>query len=66
MVPIHCRRSDGCRFRIEVGEPVALDPQGLTGEGLQANINRLNAVIEPLVYANLDQWYWLTDYRLED
>lgn len=66
VVPIHCRRSDGCRFRIEVGEPVALDPQGLTGEGLQANINRLNAVIEPLVYANLDQWYWLTDYRLED
>jgi lauroyl/myristoyl acyltransferase len=30
------------------------------------NIARLNAVIEPIIRENLDQWLWLFDLRPDD
>lgn len=62
----YCLRTTGCRFRVEFGPPIELDTSGTGDDVLQANVNRLNAAIEPVIRANLDQWYWLGGFKPED
>jgi len=58
----HCVRLDGCRFRLQISEPFTLpDPDG----GLLEDVRFLNARIEPIILAHLDQWYFLDD-RIEE
>ncbi len=54
----HCERIEACRFELHVSAPFAL-PQ--TNEGLLSDVAFLNEQIEPVVFRNLDSWYFLDD-----
>ncbi|OYX28950.1 MAG: hypothetical protein B7Y99_13845 [Caulobacterales bacterium 32-69-10] len=64
IVPGYVRRAEGCRFVLHVGEPVRLTPEARPGELLARDVATLNAVVEPMILDNLDQWYFLHD-RIE-
>jgi KDO2-lipid IV(A) lauroyltransferase len=64
IVPGYIRRTGGCRFVLNVLEPIHLPPEDAPGTARMRDIDALNAVMEPLVLANLDQWYFLHD-RIE-
>ncbi len=49
------RLDGGCRFQVTFSAPVALAASGR----LRDDVAQLNAAIEPLVLAHLDQWYYL-------
>lgn len=53
------RRSDGFRFDAYALPPFKLPAEAKPGERLVEDIKLLNAVIEPVVLAHLDQWYFL-------
>ncbi len=64
IVPGYVRRTHGCRFVLHVKEPVRLAPEARAGERLAQDIADLNAIVEPMILDNLDQWYFLHD-RIE-
>ena len=52
-------RTDGFRFVAHALEPIILPPKSNTGNQLLEDMLMLNAAIEPVVRAHLDQWYFL-------
>jgi lauroyl/myristoyl acyltransferase len=58
VVPAYVERLRGARFRVTFLPPVAL----AAGAPPAENVQRLDAVIAPLVRARLDQWYMLFDF----
>ena len=58
----HCVRLEHCRFRLHISEPFTLPNPG---GGLLEDVRFLNERIEPIILANLDQWYFLDD-RIEE
>ncbi len=65
IIPAFCvRLDDRAQFCITVLPPVDLVRGGDKDEGLLTNVARLNAAIEPVVTAHLDQWYYLLDLDL--
>jgi KDO2-lipid IV(A) lauroyltransferase len=64
LVTMHVRRLPGVRFEISLGSPITLEPETVPGERLLDDVAMLNGVIEPIIRANLDQWYFL-DNALE-
>ena len=62
IVIAHCERMANCRFRLHITEPFTLPDDG---GGLLEDVRVLNARIEPIILANLDQWYFLDD-RIEE
>lgn len=63
IVPTYVTRSSGTRFTCRWLEPIVLPPVVDAGAALPADVERLNAVIEPIVRRHLDQWFFL-DHRL--
>jgi Kdo2-lipid IVA lauroyltransferase/acyltransferase len=64
VVPVFAERLDGARFRVTCLAPVELVPEGEHAvAALNANIQRLDSIITPLVEARLDQWYMLFEWR---
>lgn len=61
VIPAYSERLQGARFRVNFLPPVALSHGGDRDADLRANVAALNAVIEPIVHAHLDQWLWLFD-----
>lgn len=53
------RAADGFRFDAYALPPFRLPPEEKPGERVVEDIKLLNSVIEPVVLANLDQWYFL-------
>lgn len=53
------RQADGFRFDAYALPPFKLPPEEKPGERLVDDIKLLNSVIEPVVLAHLDQWYFL-------
>ncbi|URK86768.1 hypothetical protein LP421_21605 [Rhizobium sp. RCAM05350] len=57
--PCYAVRSDGTSFDGFALPPVILPPENKPGERLIDDVLLLNAVIEPVIRAHLDQWYFL-------
>ena len=67
VLPAYCLRlNDSARFKITVLPPVDLARGGERNRDLLTNIARINEVIEPVVQAHLDQWYYALDLELDD
>ena len=60
VVPAYALRVGGARFRVTFCPPLTLDREA---DPLRAAL-ALDAAIEPLVRAHLDQWYYLDNLRL--
>jgi len=65
VIPAYCIRKAGARFTVTFLPPVELVRTGDRNADLAANVARLNAVIEPVILAHLDQWLWLFDLKLD-
>ena len=52
-------RTDGFRFEARALDPIRLPPEEKSGERFVEDMLLLNATIEPVVLAHLDQWYFL-------
>lgn len=52
-------RTDGFRFEARALPPITLPPEMRAGERMVEDMHLLNAAIEPVVRAHLDQWYFL-------
>ena len=57
--PWYNLRTDGFRFICQFLEPITLEPEDKPGARLLDDIQRLNDAIEPVVRANLGQWFFL-------
>lgn len=57
--PWYNLRKDGFRFVYRALAPITLPPEDKPGARLLEDIALLNSVIEPVILANLDQWYFL-------
>jgi KDO2-lipid IV(A) lauroyltransferase len=64
VIPAYCTRLGGAHFRVTFLPPVEL-VRGGSRNAILANVARLNATIEPVVLAHLDQWLWLFDLRFD-
>jgi KDO2-lipid IV(A) lauroyltransferase len=66
IIPAYCERlCDRAQFKVRFLPPVQIERGGFRNEKLIANINAINAVIEPIVHRHLDQWYYALDLDLE-
>ncbi len=63
IVPVHVLRRDGARFECRWLPSLDLTPEDEAGASLATDVARLNAVIEPVVSAHIDQWFFL-DHHL--
>ena len=59
LVTLHARRLPGVKFEIHLGTPITLAPETVPGERLLDDVALLNGAIEPIIRANLDQWFFL-------
>jgi KDO2-lipid IV(A) lauroyltransferase len=59
LLPFHVLRHPGCRFTVRFGSPIRLTPTDRPSDCLLEDVVLLNGVVEPVVRANLDQWFWL-------
>eukprot|EP00913_Durusdinium_trenchii_P021320 g20033.t1 len=59
-------RGEGLRFDAYFLPPIILPPEDRPGARIAEDIGMLNAAIEPVVLAHLDQWYFLDNALVED
>jgi Kdo2-lipid IVA lauroyltransferase/acyltransferase len=59
-------RTEAARFRFIFSAPLPLARSGNRESDLAANTQILNSAIEPIIHANLEQWYMLEAFRFED
>jgi len=59
IVPGYALREGGCRFSIHGLTPVELPPEESPGARLVEDVMLLNGMIEPVIRAHLDQWFYL-------
>jgi Kdo2-lipid IVA lauroyltransferase/acyltransferase len=65
IIPAYCvRRNDSAHFQVHFLPPVPLARTGAPGE-LMDNMAAINAVIEPIIRAHLDQWFYALDFEFE-
>ncbi|WEZ83853.1 lysophospholipid acyltransferase family protein [Rhizobium sp. 32-5/1] len=57
--PIYTLRTHKANFTFHCETPFTLPPDDGTGDRLLEDIKLINSVIEPIVHANLEQWYFL-------
>ncbi|WP_337266538.1 lysophospholipid acyltransferase family protein [Oryzifoliimicrobium ureilyticus] len=63
--PLYIVREGGAEFTLHVLEPFRLPPESEQIGGLLDDVALLNAVIEPMVLAHPEQWYFI-DNRMPD
>lgn len=59
LCPMHTLRRDGVSFDGHALPPIVLPPEDKPGSRLMDDVILLNSVIEPVIRAHLDQWYFL-------
>lgn len=63
VVPVYCvREGDAARFTVRFLPPVALQTTNDRREDVAENVKRLDAVMDPLIRAHLDQWFYVLDF----
>jgi KDO2-lipid IV(A) lauroyltransferase len=60
IVTAHCERIEACQFKLFICKPFEL-PTTTPEQSLLKDVAFLNSVIEPIILANLDRWYFLDD-----
>ena len=63
LCPWYCRRTGDFKFEFYALDPINLPEGPKTPQQIWDDVALLNSVIEPVILANLDQWYFL-DNRL--
>src|SRR5215208_2094025 len=65
VLPIYALRiGDRARFKVTFLPPVEMVNTGDRDADVMENVRRIDALIEPIVKANLDQWYYVLDLKL--
>lgn len=63
LIPAYCERlGDEARFRVTFLPPPPMSSAADKAVRIRENAEALNAVIEPIVRAHLDQWYFSLDF----
>lgn len=66
VVPVYClREGDAARFTVTFLPALDFPADDAGGAVLMANIGRLNAIIEPIVAAHLEQWFYALEFSPE-
>lgn len=66
VVPAYCLRVDhAARLRVRFLPPLDLVRSGNRADDLAANIARINATIEPLITAHVEQWFYASEFRFD-
>jgi KDO2-lipid IV(A) lauroyltransferase len=66
IVPTYCVRIDeSCRFKVTFLSPVELVDSGDAAADLKTNVATLNGIIEPIIRAHLDQWFYVLDFEFD-
>jgi len=60
------RQGDAPRFKITISPPIPLKTDGDPKDDLASNIQTLNAMIEPIIAAHVDQWFYALDVDLDE
>jgi KDO2-lipid IV(A) lauroyltransferase len=64
LIPAYAKRLRGARFRVTFLPPVELAPdRGDPSAGMADNVQMLDRIITPIILADLDNWYMLTEWR---
>jgi Kdo2-lipid IVA lauroyltransferase/acyltransferase len=63
VIPIYCVRLRGrAQFKVTALAPLAMACSGDRHADVTTNVAKLDAVIDPIIRAHLDQWYFLLDF----
>jgi Kdo2-lipid IVA lauroyltransferase/acyltransferase len=66
VIPIYCLRiGGGAQFKVTAMPALEMARSGDRRADVTANVARLNAAIEPIIRAHLDQWYYLLDFEFD-
>jgi KDO2-lipid IV(A) lauroyltransferase len=66
VIPAYCvRLDDSAHFKVHYLPPIELVQTSNHKADVITNVDRINAVIEPIVRKHLDQWYFLLDIELK-
>ena len=67
VIPAYCvRLGEAARFKVTFLPPVDMINTGDGEADVMENIRRMDAIIDPIVKANLDQWYYVLDLELDE
>ncbi len=59
IVPVYVRRKGGSQFACHFLKPIKLSKTDNPGAHLAGDVERLNAVVEPIIRRHISQWYFL-------
>jgi KDO2-lipid IV(A) lauroyltransferase len=63
VIPIYCVRLGGrAQFKVTALAPLEMAYSGDRKADVMTNVARLDAIIDPIIRAHLDQWYFLLDF----
>jgi len=62
VVPYYCLRTEGAHFRMHITPYVDLDFSAETW--LEDGVRKMDAVITPIIVANIDQWLMLDNFKV--
>ena len=65
VIPAYIERLDGARFRLLVRPPVTLTRSMNRDHDLTVNAGRLDETIEPIIRGQLEQWYFLSQFKFD-
>jgi KDO2-lipid IV(A) lauroyltransferase len=67
VIPAYCvRKGDSAHFDVHFLAPVELQRTGNRGCDAKANVDRLDAVVDPIIRAHLDQWFYVLDLEIDE
>lgn len=67
VMPVYCLRiGDRAQFKVTFLPPVNIVSSGDRDADVMTNIAKIDALIDPLVKAHLDQWFYLLDFEFDD
>jgi KDO2-lipid IV(A) lauroyltransferase len=64
LVPIYMLREPGGRFRVRMHPPLPLDREAPVDEAVVKALGEIDRFFDPIVRANLEQWWMLSEVRL--
>jgi KDO2-lipid IV(A) lauroyltransferase len=65
VIPAYAIRRDGTQFDLHFEQPIEAPAEGSTEEKIIRMAVAINAAIEPIILAHLDQWLMLHDLRFD-
>lgn len=67
IVPLYSTRVHGqARFEVTILPPLKLIDTGERDADIMANVAMIDATIDPIIRAHLDQWYYVLDFEFDD